>query len=77
MRIHQYGSILFEASGAIGIDGWVIEREPDDPVDATNEQLVLTGAIRWAQKRLQTAILESVTRDVVVRSREFNQGQKN
>ena len=59
MIIHQYGMVILQEGNPIRVENWNIERESNDPQDATNEQLVLMAAIQWAQKKLGDAVLKS------------------
>ena len=62
MKIHKYGTVTL-TEGPVNIEGWNIQREPDDPKDATDEQLLLGFAVTWAQERL-TAATNSAALDV-------------
>lgn len=55
MKIHKYGTVTFTTDNVL-IEGWHVEREPEDPTEATDAQLLLGFAIHWAQGRFQTAI---------------------
>jgi hypothetical protein len=44
----------------VRVEGWNVEREPSDPVDATSEQLLLAHAIKWAQAKLNKALLNEI-----------------
>lgn len=52
MKIHKYGVVILTA-GPVQVEGWQVEREPNDPEDATTEQLLLAFAIHWAQERFK------------------------
>lgn len=54
MKIHQFGTVIL-TEGPVKVEGWHIEREPADPIEATEEQLLLGFAIKWAQERLTIA----------------------
>jgi hypothetical protein len=56
MKINQYGAVIF-IENAVRVEGWLVEREESDPVDATTEQLLLEVAIPWAQAKLNNAIM--------------------
>ena len=62
MKIRKYGVVILTA-GPVKVEDWIIEREPEDPKDATDEQLLLGFAIHWAKAQLETAI-KSSTLDV-------------
>lgn len=55
MKVNRYGTVTL-SEGPIRVDGWLIEREPDDPADATSEQLLLAVAIDWARERFDAAV---------------------
>jgi len=54
MKINKFGAVTL-TEGPVKIEGWNIEREPDDPKDATDEQLLLGFAIHWAHEKLREA----------------------
>jgi len=54
MKIHKFGTVIL-TEGPVKVEGWNVEREPEDPSDATTEQLILGFAIKWAQERLTVA----------------------
>jgi len=56
MKINRYGVVILTAT-KVQVEGWQVEREPSDPADATNEQLLLEVAIPWAQHKLNDAIM--------------------
>ena len=56
MRIVKYGVVIL-TEGKIQVEGWQVEREPSDPAEATNEQLLLEVTIPWAQHKLNDAIM--------------------
>ena len=58
MKIHKYGTVIL-TEGRVLVDGWNVEREPDDPQEATNEQLLLGFAIHWAKQRFDAALNEA------------------
>lgn len=51
MKIHTFGTVTL-TTGPVKVEGWNIEREPEDPIEATDEQLLLGFAINWAQAQL-------------------------
>lgn len=55
MKIHQFGTVTL-TTGPVKVEGWNIEREPEDPIEATDEQLLLGFAVRWAQEQLTKAM---------------------
>jgi hypothetical protein len=69
MRIHAFGTVTLREDQPPLIEGWNIEREPEDPADATDEQLLLGFAITWAQKRFQAALNMAIL-DVFRREQE-------
>ena len=56
MIIHRYGTLTLREGLPPLIEGWNIEREPEDPIDATDEQLLTGFAITWAKERFQAAV---------------------
>lgn len=56
MKIHRYGTVTLRENLSPLIEGWNIEREPEDPTDATDEQLLLGFAITWAKQRFEAAL---------------------
>ena len=54
MKIIRQGTVTF-TGGPVKIEGWNIQRTPEDPEDATNEQLLLTYAIAWAEEQFKIA----------------------
>lgn len=59
MKINKYGVVIL-TEGQPRIEGWNIEREPNDPKDATDEQLLLGFAIKWAEERFRVAVNSQV-----------------
>lgn len=59
MKIIQYGTVIL-TEGPVKVEGWTIEREPSDPMNATEEQLLLDFAITWAKARLAAAVTSTV-----------------
>lgn len=55
MKIHKYGVVILSEGQPIRVEDWLIEREPEDPADATNEQLLLGFAIHWAKQKFDAA----------------------
>jgi len=55
MKIVKYGTVTI-TEGAIKVEGWLVEPEADDPVDAKPEQLLLQLAIDWARKKFETEV---------------------
>lgn len=57
MKIIKYGTVIFREGQGPDINGWLIEREPGiDPIDATDEQLLLGFAIHWAEEQFKLAM---------------------
>ena len=59
MKINKFGTVTL-TQGNVLVEGWEIEREPEDPENATNEQLLLGFAIKWAEERLRVATNSAV-----------------
>ena len=59
MKIIQYGAVIITKKD-ISVEGWLLEPEESDPVDATPEQMVLEVVIPWAQKRMNEAIMKNL-----------------
>lgn len=55
MKINRYGVVIL-TEGNPRVEGWLVERESDDPEDATTEQLLLGFAIHWAKERFDAAL---------------------
>lgn len=60
MKIHKYGTVTLRQDGPPLVEGWNIEREPEDPTDADDGQLLLGFAITWAQERFRHALNSAV-----------------
>lgn len=75
MKIIEFGTLKFiEGAGPI-IQDWQVEREADDPADATNEQLLLSFVLNWAKKKFDTATNDATLRGLraeAARRREAN-----
>jgi hypothetical protein len=56
MKIHKYGIMILREGAGPDIRDWEVEREPEDPTDATDEQLLLGFAITWARARFEAAV---------------------
>jgi hypothetical protein len=54
MNIIKHGVVIL-TEGPVRVEDWVVEREPDDPTDATIEELLLGFAITWAKQRFDAA----------------------
>jgi hypothetical protein len=67
MKVNRYGAVII-VDKDVRVEGWLVEREPSDPVDATPEQLLLEVAIPWAQNRMNAAILENMRYNRAVRN---------
>ena len=67
MRIKKHGVVIL-TEGPVRIEGWQVEREPDDPADATSEQLLLDLAIDWAWEKLRTATNRALAETMLKRS---------
>lgn len=61
MKIIRYGTVTFREGVGPQIEGWQIEREPEDPEDATMEQLLLGFAIHWAKEKFDAAMKDATT----------------
>lgn len=59
MKINRFGHVIITPT-AIKVEGFLIEREPLDPTDATEEQLLLGFAIKWAQDRMAAELKKAV-----------------
>ena len=59
MKIIKHGTVTL-TDGPVQVDGWLIEREPTDLADASNEELLLEVVIPWAKNRLAAAIYEGL-----------------
>lgn len=55
MKINKFGTVTLREGLPPLIEGWLVEREPEDPADATPEQLIVGFAIIWAEKRFIAA----------------------
>jgi hypothetical protein len=55
MKIIKYGVVIL-SEGPVRVENWIVDREPDDPEDATMEQLLLGFAIHWAKERFDAAL---------------------
>lgn len=60
MKIIKYGTVVLRQEGPL-VEGWLVEREPEDPKDATTEQLLLAVAIAWAEEKFNIAKNHAVT----------------
>jgi hypothetical protein len=58
MKITRYGAVIITQK-KIGIEGWLVEREPTDPPDATTEQLLVGVATEWALNQLQMELMKA------------------
>jgi hypothetical protein len=63
MKVIKHGIVIL-SEGDVHVEGWLVEREADDPEDATNEQLLLGFAVNWAQERFNAA-LNNASMDVL------------
>ncbi len=61
MKINQYGTIKFRQGAGPSIENWQVEREPEDPKDATTEQLLLAYVISWAEAQFNVAKNQAVS----------------
>jgi hypothetical protein len=61
VKITKYGTVTLRQGEGPLIEGWEIEREPDDPKDATPGQLLLAYAITWAEEQFNIAKKHAVT----------------
>jgi hypothetical protein len=61
MKIAKHGVVILTDHG-VKVEGWLVTPEPDDPKDATQEQMLLEVVIPWAQKKLNEAILQNLKR---------------
>lgn len=55
MLVKQHGVVIF-TQGDIKVENWQIEREPDDPKEATDNQLLLAYAVHFAQEKFAQAM---------------------
>ena len=55
MKINKFGTLTFVEGEGPRIEGWVVERTPEDPEDATMEQLLLGFVLHWGQKKFEAA----------------------
>jgi hypothetical protein len=62
MKIHKWGQVILEKGKPIRVEGWNIERTPDDPPESeiTYEQLLLGHAVNWALTCLKEAITSNL-----------------
>jgi hypothetical protein len=58
MQIKKFGVVIL-TNGPVRVEDWLVEREPSDPIDATNEQLLLDFAITWAERRFDAALQDA------------------
>lgn len=63
MKIVKFGTVIFKQGQGPLIEGWNVEREPEDPADATTEQLLLGFVVVWAKEKFEAA-LKSAQMDV-------------
>lgn len=56
MKINQYGTVTLREGLPPLIEGWVVERDSNDPEEATAEQLLLGFTITWAKQRFEAAV---------------------
>lgn len=56
MKIHKYGTLTLREGLPPLIEGWNVEREPEDPADATMEQLLTGFVVSWGKERFQAAV---------------------
>jgi hypothetical protein len=61
MKIDVYGTVTLRQGAGPLVEDWRVEREPDDPKDATTEQLLLAYAISWAEERFNQAKQQAQT----------------
>ncbi len=61
MKINQFGTITFRQGAGPSIENWQVEREPEDPKDATTEQLLLAYVISWAEAQFNVAKNQAVS----------------
>ncbi len=60
MKINQYGTVTISQDKPIDVSGWLVERESSDPVDATNEQLLLEVVLTWAREKFRLSANQAV-----------------
>lgn len=77
MKIIRYGEITFREGQGPDIHGWLVEREPEDPKDATEEQLILGFAITWAQEKFRLALNMAVMDVFRQRKQEIKNEQQS
>jgi hypothetical protein len=58
MKVHKFGQVIVtnDVNQPIKIEDWNIEMEPNDPQDATPEELLVSFATEWALDRLATEV---------------------
>jgi hypothetical protein len=59
MKIAKHGHVIITEK-AIRVEGWLMTPEPDDPTEASPNELVAAVATEWALKRLQGAVNEAL-----------------
>jgi hypothetical protein len=75
MKIHQYGTVTVVNDGPIKVEGWLVEREPEDPANATTEQLTLGFAIHWAKEKFDAAVKSEVLEVFRANARKAAEGK--
>lgn len=76
MRIVKYGTITILQDQGPKIEGWQVERELTDPVDAKDEELLLDVVMTWAREKFRAAC-NSAVMDVARRRQEANPTTKS
>ena len=63
MKIIKHGKVIL-TEGPVLVEGWEVERELTDPPieEASHEQMLLEVVIPWAQRKLNSAILQNLRR---------------
>ena len=60
MKITKFGTLTLSEDAGPKIEGWEFERQPSDPAEATNEQLLLGFVISWGKKKFDDAVKSAV-----------------
>lgn len=71
MIVEKHGFVRVE-KGNIAVEGWMVKREASDPVDATEEQMLLHYAAKWALARLQEAVTQAALDVIRAQQRSKN-----
>lgn len=77
MKVDKYGAVIIDDSAQIRIEGWVFHRDSDDPIDATDGELLLGFAAQWALKKLQQAVAEAAIDGLTAGSKRIKATKPN